>query len=179
MTISVLASSILEMAEEGTEKSLRFRPPRSGKEEISLLERSKPRSTQYKDKWSVDVFQNWQATREKKFPLLDPGSLFKDYDIQHVQSLEERLEDLDSLSLNYWLTKFVQEVANKKGGRYPPRTLYGLVCGLKRHLEDENKGNALNPLDSSDKRYFLGSCAFVKCAFILFRVVVKVTRYIF
>ena len=30
-----------------------------------------------------------------------------------MQSLEEKLEDLASLSLNYWLRKFVQEVANK------------------------------------------------------------------
>ena len=54
--------------------------------------------------------------------------------------------------LGYWLTKFVQEVANKNGGRYPSRSLYGIVCGLKRYLEDVNGGNALNPLDSSDKR---------------------------
>ena len=38
-----------------------------------------------------------------------------------VQTLEGRLEDLDSLSLNVWLTKFVQEVANKTGGRHPSR----------------------------------------------------------
>ena len=69
-----------------------------------------------------------------------------------MQSLEEKLEDLDSLSLNYWLTKFVQAVANKNRGRYPARSLYGIVCDLKRHLEDVNGGNALNPLDSSDKR---------------------------
>ena len=81
-----------------------------------------------------------------------PGSVFKDYDVHRVWSLEEKLEDLDSLSLNYWLTKFVQEVANKNGGRYPSRSLYGIVCGLKRYLEDVNGGNALNPLDSSDKR---------------------------
>ena len=37
-------------------------------------------------------------------------------------SLEEKLENLDSLTLNYWLTKFAQEVANKNGGRYPPRS---------------------------------------------------------
>ena len=30
-----------------------------------------------------------------------------------MQSLEETLEDLASLSLNYWLTKFAQEVADK------------------------------------------------------------------
>ena len=33
---------------------------------VSLLQRSKPKSTHYKDKWAVDVFRNWQAAREKK-----------------------------------------------------------------------------------------------------------------
>ena len=75
-------------------------------------------------------------------------------DVYHVQSLEEKLGDLDSLSLNYWLTKFVQEVANKNGGRYLSRSLYGIVCGLKLYLvKNVNGGNALNPLDSKDKRY--------------------------
>ena len=80
--------------------------------------------------------------------------MFKDYDVHRVQSLEEKLEDLDSLSLNYWLTKFVQEVANKNGGRYPSCSLYGIVCGLNRYLEDVNGGNALNPLDSNDRGKF-------------------------
>ncbi|CAH3192704.1 unnamed protein product, partial [Porites evermanni] len=70
---------------------------------------------------------------------------------QYKDNLEEKLEDLDSLSLNYWLTKFVQEVANKNGGRYPSRSFYGIVCGLERYLEDVNGGNELNPLDSSHK----------------------------
>ena len=91
------------------------------------------------------------AAREQKFCILDAESVFKDYDVHRVQSLEEKLEDLDSLSLNYWLTKFVQEVANKNGGRYPSRSLYGIVCGLERYLEDVNGGNVLNPLDSSHK----------------------------
>ncbi|RMX48828.1 hypothetical protein pdam_00001489, partial [Pocillopora damicornis] len=42
---------------------------------------------------------------------------------------------------------FVQEV----GDRYAPRSLYGIVCGLKRHLKDKNGGKALNPLDRSYK----------------------------
>ena len=57
------------------ERSFRIRPLKSCKEEVSLLELSKPKSTQYKDKWAVDVFRNWQATREKKFPLLESGSV--------------------------------------------------------------------------------------------------------
>ena len=134
------------------DESCWFPPPKSVQEEDSLLVQSKPKSTQYKDKWAVEVFRTWQTAREQKFCILDVASMFKDYDVHRVQSLEEKLENLDSLSLNYWLTKLVQEVANKNGGRYPSRSLYGIVCGLKRYLEDVNGGNALNSLDSSDKR---------------------------
>ena len=133
------------------DESCRFRPPKSVQEEDSLLLQSKPKRTQYKDQRAVEVFRTWQAAHEQKFSILDAGSVFKDYDVHRVQRLEEKLEDLDSLSLNFWLTKFVQEVANKNGGRYPSRSLYGIVCGLKWYLEDVNGGNALNPLDSSDK----------------------------
>ena len=126
--------------------------PKSVQEEDPLLVQSKPKSTQYKDKWAVEVFRTWQAAHEQKLCILYVGSVFKVYDVHCALSLEEKLKDLDSLSLNYWLTKFVQEVANKNGDRYPSRSLYGIVCGLKRYLEDVNGGNALNPLDSRDKR---------------------------
>ena len=87
------------MDELAEDESCRFRPPRSVQEEDSLLGQSKPKSTQYKDKWAVEVFRTWQAAREQKFCILDAGSVFKDYDVHRVQSLEEKLEDLDSLSL--------------------------------------------------------------------------------
>ena len=48
--------------------------------------------------------RSWQAACEQKFCTLDPGSVFKDYYFHRVRSLEEKLEDLASLSLNYWLT---------------------------------------------------------------------------
>jgi hypothetical protein len=98
-------------------------------------------------------FRNWQTSRVAKFPILEVGTVFKDYVLINVKSLEGKLEDMDSVILNYWLTKFIQEVANKNGGCYPPRTLYGIVCGIKRHLEERNGASALNPLDITDKKY--------------------------
>ena len=86
------------------------RSPKSVQEEDSLLVQSIPKSTRYKDKCTVEVFRTSQAAREPKFCIPYPGSMFKEYDLQRVQSLEEKLEELDSLSLNYWLTKFVQEI---------------------------------------------------------------------
>ncbi|XP_048583933.1 uncharacterized protein LOC116602978 [Nematostella vectensis] len=38
-------------------------------------------------------------------------------------------------SLNFCLTKFVQEVAKADGTRYPPRSLYSLITGIQRHLQ--------------------------------------------
>ena len=59
---------------------------------------------------------------------------------------------MDALSFSYWLAKFIQDVANKKGGRYPPRTLYVVICGLKRHLAEVKGASAFNPLGYTDKR---------------------------
>ena len=58
---------------------------------------------------------------------------------------------MDALSLNYWLSKFVREVAKKSGGGYPPKAVYGIICSLERYLEEQNVAEA-NPLDASDKR---------------------------
>ena len=77
------------------DESCRFRPPKSVQEEDSLLVQSKPKSTQYKDKWAVEVFRISQAAREQKFCILDPGSMFKDYLLDRVQSLKEKLGKFD------------------------------------------------------------------------------------
>ena len=62
------------------------------------------------------------------------------------------LADMDANALNYWLSKFVREVANSEGKVYPARTLYGIICGIRRHLEETVGSEAINPLDASDKR---------------------------
>ena len=55
--------------------------------------------------------------------------------------------------------KLAHEVCNgsrqRFRGKYPPRTVhvYGIVCGVKRHLGDKNGDEALDPLDAHDKRY--------------------------
>ena len=65
--------------------------------------------------------------RTLKVPTLEPGGLFQDYDLHKVQSLDlplvENLE-MDALSLNYWMTKFVQGVAKPSKERYPQIVCY-------------------------------------------------------
>ena len=40
-------------------------------------------------------------------------------------------EEMDVTTLNYWLSKFVMEVAKKSGEVYPPKTVYGIVFGIQ------------------------------------------------
>ena len=63
-----------------------------------------------------------------------------------------RIGDMDSLSLNSWLSKFVMEVAKKKGKRYTLKTVYGIVCGIRHYLEEKKGAEGLNVLDNCDKR---------------------------
>ena len=68
------------MSEEGA-LSVRFREPKTFREEEELVEKAVPSSTKYKNKWALSVFGEWQFARTIKVPVLDPGGLFKDYEL--------------------------------------------------------------------------------------------------
>ena len=71
----------------------------------------------------MKILEEWQRERTVKVPVLDVTGIFKDYDVAKVQSLADvSLFDMDADSLNYWLAKFVQEVAKANMQRYPPKT---------------------------------------------------------
>ena len=108
-----------------------------------------PASTKYKNNWAVNIFAECQRLREVKVPVLDCGGLFKDYNWHKVTAVSADLAGMDALLLNYWLSKFVTEVAKKSGERYPPKSVYEIICALKRYLEEKNGSEVLNPLDAS------------------------------
>ena len=86
-----------------------------------------PKSTQNKSKWATGIFEDWRRARFPKVATLEPGGLFKHYDLHKAQSLEVLLVQMDALSLKYWLTKFIQEVAKPSRERYPPKR-YTRLC---------------------------------------------------
>ena len=70
-----------------------------------------------------------------------------------VEDLSAPLEHMSAKSLNFWLCKFIFEVAKQTGKRYPPpKTLYILVCDINRHLANVQGKMAFNILDKSDRR---------------------------
>ena len=92
-----------------------------------------------KNKWAVTIFNEWETVRKVQVPVLDCGGVFKGYDLHNVGVLSTRIKEMDALSVSYWLSKFVMEVAKKGGERYPPKTVYGIAVAfdaiLKRRME--------------------------------------------
>ena len=118
----------------------RFRKAKTAEEEVILVQNAVPKSTQYKNKWAYGIFEEWQRQRLVKVPIVEVVGLFKNFDFHHVESLETPLVEMSALSVNCWLTKFVQEVAKSSKEGYPPRTLYGIVAGICRFLAEKKPG---------------------------------------
>lgn len=75
--------------------------------------------------------------------------MYKNYDLHTVGvNLNRRY---GCIVLNSWLSKFVMEVAKKKGKRYTLKTVYGIVCRIRHYLEEKG-AEGLNVLDNCDKR---------------------------
>ena len=94
-------------------------------------------SLRHKNKWRLEFLMIGEVkARFSKVATLKPGGFFIHYDLHKVQSLEVSLVQMGALSLNYWLTKFIQEVAKLLKERYPAKTLYQIVCGIRRFKEE-------------------------------------------
>ena len=77
--------------------------------------------------WAMNCFQEWMYARDKRLPAGEEQGCPKDL-----------LEHPDVEKLNYWLSRFVAEVRNKKGEPYPPRTIHQILAGLQRYMLDKN-----------------------------------------
>ena len=101
------------MCEDG---EARFREPKTVHEERELVEKAIPLSTKIRTNGG-NIF--WRM------------GLFKGYDLHKVAQFSTSIEEMDAGTLNYWLSKFVMEVAKKSGERYPLNTVYGIICGIQ------------------------------------------------
>ena len=76
--------------------------PETIEEEELCIERAVPKSTRYKNKWSVPILEHWQQVRSVKFPIVE------EYELDKVRSLTQLITEMDALTLNYWFSKFVR-----------------------------------------------------------------------
>ena len=71
------------------------------------------RSTRYKNKWAVSIFEDWQRVRSVKFPIVEVGEVYKVYVLGKVQPLTRPITEMDALTLNY--TKLVIQICSRGG----------------------------------------------------------------
>ena len=116
----------------------RFRSPKTEAEEISLLSETVPKNTKYNTRWAVNDFNSWQNTRMNKKAQLERvgGNGLKRTD---VENLSATIEHVSAKSLNFWLGKFICEVAKQTGERYPPKKLYLLFLRKVKLKENQIK----------------------------------------
>lgn len=92
------------------------------------------RNTKKSTQWAVSNFNEWLTYRNKKFPekKCPPKLIYE--------------PPWDPETLSYWLRRYVVETRRSDGSKYPPSTLYQLLSGIKRHMQDIDC-NAPNILD--------------------------------
>ena len=94
-----------------------------------------PQNTAVNTSWAVRNFDDWRAWRNGKD---DPA--------EHVP--EDILTKGLPSELNRFLSLYILETRNKKGERYPSKTITLLLAGIKRHMMANNP-YAVNILDEN------------------------------
>ena len=125
----------------------RFGEALSVEEASKRIRNAVPKTTQYKTMWGIRAFESWKNERAN-----DNGSaeLCKfGLDVSAVQNLKTGMLNMTAETLNFWLCKFVQEVRNKQGKTYPEKTVYQLICCIKRFYEENGKAE-MNPLNKEN-----------------------------
>ena len=86
-----------------------------------------PKSTKYKEKWAVNLFESWRQQRNEK--VCNSGG------ITDVKILHNSLEVMSDEELNRSLALFVCEVRKASGSKYPPNTFHGMVASVQHYLK--------------------------------------------
>ena len=101
----------------------------------NLLQQNTPQTGHF----GISEFLEWRNSRNSNFPS---GSLVPDTLLENV--------NIDELSK--WLSFYVIDTRSCKGKKYPPKTLYQLLCGLLRYARTKTP-NFPNFWDVNDTKF--------------------------
>ena len=104
-------------------------------EELAALSKGHvPANTEKCTVWAVGIYRQWRQSRGER------GS--------GVPDVFEKPYDCDRIS--HCLSLFVAEARKSNGQKYPPKSLYQILCGLSRYMrkDDPSCPNFLNQHDS-------------------------------
>ena len=112
--------TINSMEERATTEN-RFAKPISEVQIQAKIGDAVPKSTKYKEKWSVILKEcNTSGITDVKF-------------------LHNSLEVVSDEELNRSLALFVCEVRKANGSKYPPNTLHGMVASIQHYLKGKKR----------------------------------------
>ena len=152
------------MAEKQFSGDQEFQPPEAKRRKSLSLKRRKdltycsptksleeyqapfcPKNTQVNTRWAVKSFDDWAVAYNPRHP---------------ENPCPDNVLLCDSSSvLAAWLQKYVLSIRKKNGEKYPPKTIYLLLCGLQRYMR-EHKPRAFDIFDRDDQEFkvLLNTC---------------------
>jgi len=94
-----------------------------------------PKTRRLTLRWAVKNFGEWQTAYNFRHPekVCPAGILLSD----------------DSKELSWWLQKYAVSTRKTNGDKYPPKTVYLLLCGLQRHMRERKQ----HPFNLFDKEH--------------------------
>ena len=84
---------------------------------------------------------------------------FKDwvvaYNSHHPESPcpEDILLTDNAKDISFWLQKFIMGTRKKNGEKYPPKTLYFILCGLNRYIKEQKEVTLINIFNKNDPNF--------------------------
>ncbi len=125
----------------------RFGEALNEEEASKRIKNGVPKTTQYKTQWGIRIFESWKSERTNDY---GPAESCKfGLDVSVVESLKTDMLNMTAETLNFWLCKCVQEVRDRDGKPYPEKTMYQLICCIKRYYEENGKAE-MNPLNKEN-----------------------------
>ena len=123
--------------ESGSE---RFRVPKTPSQVKGLVNDAVPASTKYKNNWAVNIFAEWKF----RFWIVVDFLRITIYTRQRQGHSRECRFCWNGRSVAQLLVFKIRDgqVAKKSDERYPPKSVYGIICALKRYLEEKNGSEA-------------------------------------
>jgi hypothetical protein len=109
-----------------------------------------PTNTAKQTSWAIRIFNDWRS--ERNSAVTDESDMCPN----------DLFEVADGQKINFWLSRFVAEVKNAKGERYPAKTIQNILAGLQRQMI-ELKPTAQKFLDRNNTVYreLHRSCDFI------------------
>ena len=99
-----------------------------------------PKNTQKNDSWAMSTLTEWMTQRNNRCSDSEE------------KCPENLLETDNAESLSRWLSLFIIEVRKQNGNKYPPSSLYSLLCSFQRIMKRYNP-KAFSIFETKDVRF--------------------------